>query len=110
MDCLFCKLGKERGNKIYEDDLFFIIEDINPKARYHYLAIPRKHYKYLTDMNKTDIEEFDIIVSTIGNLAKWLKLDGGFRLIINQGDDAGQSVPHLHIHILGGEKMDWNPA
>lgn len=110
-NCLFCKFIKEHNEKIYEDDLFYIIKDINPQAPYHYLAIPKNHFKYLVEMKEDDISNLGKIFAKISELAQTkLDLDGGYRLVINQGDNAGQTVPHLHIHILGGKEMGWNPA
>ena len=80
-------------------------------ASYHYLAIPRKHFKYLSEMDADDVANFGKIFAKIAEIAEdVLKIEGGYRLVINQGDNAGQTVPHLHIHILGGQKMNWNPA
>ena len=110
-NCLFCKFAKEHPAKVYEDELFYIIKDIEPKAPLHYLAIPKRHYKYITEMANEDIQNLGKIVNKVGEISiNTLHLDGGYRLVINQGDNAGQTVPHLHIHILGGKKMDWNPA
>ena len=111
-DCLFCKFasGEIPVFKVYEDDLFFIIRDINPMCKNHFLAIPKKHYKDLAEMTGKDAEDLGKILKKLPELKDELDLKGGFRLVINQGDDAGQTVPHLHIHVLSGEKMGWNPA
>ena len=110
-NCLFCKFIKEHNQKVYEDELFYIIKDINPQAPYHYLAIPKNHFKYLSEMSVNDIENLGKIFAKISEIAEsTLNLNGGYRLVINQGDNAGQTVPHLHIHILGGKEMAWNPA
>lgn len=108
-DCIFCKInaGIIPSPKVYEDDDFFIINDIDPKANKHYLAIPKKHYKYLADMSEEDQQTVGKILKKIANLAPSLGLEGGYRLCVNQGDDPGQTVPHLHIHVLGGQKMDF---
>ena len=112
MDCLFCKFanGEIPVNKVYEDENMIIICDIEPKAKYHYLAIPKTHFKYLSEMTEKDEVILGKILATIPTLKDVLHLEGGYRLVINQGDDAGQSVPHLHIHILCGQKMGWQPA
>ncbi len=110
-DCLFCKFIKEHNSKVYEDNLFYIIKDINPQAPLHYLAIPKNHFKYLSQMQSEDIENLGKIFAKISEIAEnILQLTGGYRLVINQGDNAGQTVPHLHIHILGGKEMGWTPA
>ncbi len=110
--CLFCKFvsGEIPTNKVFENDDFIIIRDIEPKAKNHFLAIPKKHFKYLAEMTETDAATLGRILSEIPKLSSLLELNGGYRLVINQGDDAGQSVPHLHIHILSGQKMGWQPA
>ena len=111
-DCLFCKFanGEIPVNKVFENKDFVIIRDINPQAKNHFLAIPKKHFKYLAEMTKEDGELVGRILKTIPALEDLLELKNGYRLVINQGDDAGQTVPHLHIHILSGQKMSWQPA
>lgn len=111
-DCLFCKFisGQIPVNKVFENDDFIIIRDIEPKAKNHFLAIPKKHFKYLAEMDEQDGAMLGRILSEIPKLGEILQIDGGYRLVINQGDDAGQSVPHLHVHILSGQKMGWQPA
>lgn len=111
-DCLFCKFanGEIPVNKVFENEDFVIIRDINPQAKNHFLAIPKKHFKYLAEMTKEDGELVGRILKTIPTLEDLLELKNGYRLIINQGDDAGQTVPHLHIHVLSGQKMGWQPA
>ena len=111
-DCLFCKFanGEIPVNKVFENEDFVIIRDINPQAKNHFLAIPKKHFKSLAEMTEEDGELVGRILKTIPALEDLLELKNGYRLIINQGDDAGQTVPHLHIHILSGQKMGWQPA
>lgn len=111
-DCLFCKFanGEIPVNKVFENEDFVIIRDINPQAKNHFLAIPKKHFKYLAEMTEEDSELVGRILKTIPTLEDLLGLKNGYRLVINQGDDAGQTVPHLHIHILSGQKMGWQPA
>ena len=108
-NCVFCAIqaGEIPSEKFYEDERMIIIKDIEPKAALHYLAIPKRHYKLLQEMTESDREDLGKIFATIPSLAEKLGLAGGYRLIINQGDDAGQTVFHLHIHILGGQKMDF---
>lgn len=111
-DCLFCKFadGEIPVNKVYKDEDFVIIRDINPQAKNHFLAIPKRHFKYLAEMTEDDAALVARMLKKIPTLEKELELSGGYRLVINQGDDAGQTVPHLHIHILSGQKMGWQPA
>lgn len=106
-DCIFCKIirGEIPSKRFYEDDLMIVIEDIAPKAAKHYLAIPKKHYKLFSQMTEQDAADLGKCIRKIGELAPQLGLDNGFRFIINQGDDADQTVFHLHMHLLGGQKL-----
>lgn len=111
-DCLFCKFvkGEIEVKKIYEDENMIIINDIAPQAPIHYLAIVKNHYKFIMEQSQDDAVILGKCINKIAKLSSELGLYNGYRLVINQGDDAGQSVEHLHIHILAGKKMDWNPA
>ena len=112
-DCIFCKIidGKITTQKLYEDDLFVVVKDISPKANVHCLAIPKAHYSKLADMSERQAVDLGKIFAKLPDvIANVLGLANGYRLIINQGEDAGQTVFHLHIHIVGGQKMDFNPA
>ena len=111
-NCLFCKMinGEVPVKKVYEDSKMIIINDINPKAPLHYLAIVKNHYKLIMEQKGNDSVILGECINKIATLTTELGLYNGYRLVINQGDDAGQSVPHLHIHILAGKSMDWNPA
>ena len=106
-DCIFCKIrdGIIPSPKLYEDDEVFVIRDIEPKAKCHYLMIPKKHFKLLSDMSVEDEAMLGRAFKKIADLAPSLGLSNGYRIIINQGDDGGQTVFHLHIHVLGGEKL-----
>lgn len=112
MDCLFCKMvsGEIPVDKLYEDENMIIIRDIEPKAKNHFLCITKSHFKYLSEMTDSQAEMLKGCLKKIPELKELLELEKGYRLVINQGDDAGQSVPHLHIHILSGQKMGWTPA
>lgn len=109
MGCVFCSIinGEIPAQKMYEDDLMIVIKDIEPKAERHFLAIPKHHYKLLADMTQQDSLNLAKILKKIPQLSELLGLENGYRLVINQGDDAGQTVFHLHIHILTGQKMDF---
>jgi len=85
---------------LYEDDVFFIIRDINPLAKIHYLAIPKLHYSGLADMNDANAVAVGHIFKTIGGLEKTLGIDKGYQLQVNQHEGGGQTVFHLHIHIM----------
>ena len=111
-NCLFCKIikGEIPAAKVYEDDDMVIFKDIDPKAKNHHLCVPKSHFKLLADMTDKQGEMLLKCFKKIPTLKKELGLENGYRLVINQGDDAGQSVFHLHIHILSGQKMGWMPA
>lgn len=111
-DCLFCKFagGEIPVDKVFENEDFIIIRDIAPVAKNHFLAIPKVHFKYLAEMSENDADLVGRMLRKIAELKDELELGNGYRLVINQGDDAGQTVPHLHVHILSGQKMGWQPA
>jgi histidine triad (HIT) family protein len=97
--------GEIPSTRVFENDDFIIIHDIYPKARHHYLAIPKEHFASLKEANQHQVKIVTEILTTLPKLVQTLDLSNGYRIIINQGEDAGQSVPHFHIHILGGEKL-----
>ncbi len=106
-DCIFCKIasGEIPSKRFYEDDDCFVIADVEPKAEKHYLLIPKKHYALLADAAADDAELLGGCLKKLAQIAPSLGLSGGYRLVINQGDDAGQTVKHLHVHVLGGERL-----
>ena len=106
-NCIFCKIikGQIPAAKMYEDDEIIIIKDIDPKAAKHYLMIPKKHYKLISEMQEGDDGILAKALKKIPALEKELGLEGGYRLIINQGENAGQTVFHLHVHILAGQPL-----
>ena len=107
MDCIFCKIvnGDIPSNKAYEDDKIFIIKDIEPKAKLHYLCIPKTHFALLSEMDEAKADLVKHCFQVIPTLEEKLGLQEGYRMIINQGFNGGQTVPHLHIHLLGGEVL-----
>ncbi|MBR5388263.1 MAG: histidine triad nucleotide-binding protein [Clostridia bacterium] len=111
-DCIFCKIikGDIPSSKVYEDDDMVIFKDIDPKAKNHFLCVPKSHFKLLSEMDGKQAEMLLKCFKKIPELKEELGLQNGYRLVINQGDDAGQTVFHLHIHILSGQKMGWTPA
>ena len=111
-NCIFCRIirGEIPATKVYEDKNMLIIKDIDPKAKNHFLCLPKRHFKLLADMTEEDSEQLKECFKKIPTLEKELGLGNGYRLVINQGEDAGQTVFHLHIHILSGQKMAWTPA
>ena len=111
-DCLFCKISrKEIPSKIvYEDDEVFAFEDIQPQAPTHILICPRKHLVSLTEATAEDAGMLGRLQLIAGKLATVLKLTDGYRTVVNNGPGAGQSVFHLHLHLLGGRAFRWPPG
>lgn len=107
MDCIFCKIikGEIKSDILYETDDFIIINDISHMANKHYLIIPKKHFAYLKDIDKEKSKIISNIMLNMNEIEKSLGLDDGYRLVINQRENAGQTVNHLHMHILGGQKL-----
>ena len=106
-DCIFCKIrkGEIPSTILYSDDDFMIIKDINPQAKVHLLVIPNIHVPYIDMITEEDACILGKIISKISHLQEELGITGGYRLIINQGKNANQTVAHIHLHILGGEKL-----
>lgn len=112
-DCLFCKInrGDIPSNKVYDGDDVFAIEDVNPQAPVHLLIIPKKHLSTLQDIEEKDFEMIGSIFDVANQLAADKKLESsGFRVVANCGAGAGQSVFHIHYHLLGGRAMKWPPG
>ncbi len=107
MDCLFCKIidGSIPSTKVYEDDSVFAFRDINPEAPVHILVIPKTHIASMNEVNEDNAELVAKIFTAIPKIAKNEGLTNGYRVISNCGEDAGQSVLHLHFHIVGGTKL-----
>ncbi|MGN0824666.1 MAG: histidine triad nucleotide-binding protein [Candidatus Coproplasma sp.] len=105
--CIFCRIikGEIPSSKVYEDDKMYVFKDIEPKAKVHLLAVPKTHFKLLEEMGDGEADILKYMLTKIPEIAKSNGCENGYRLLINQGDDAGQTVFHLHIHILGGEKL-----
>ena len=106
-NCIFCKIvaGEIPSPRLYEDDKMIVVRDIEPKAKLHYLCIPKTHFAYLSEMDEERAEIVKHCFQTIPKIAGELGLQDGYRVIINQGANAGQMVFHLHIHLLGGEVL-----
>lgn len=103
MDCIFCKIvaGEIPSSKVYEDEQVLAFNDINPQAPVHILVIPKKHIDSAVALEKEDAALIAHIFEVIKLVAKEQNLENGFRLVTNVGADGGQSVKHLHFHILG---------
>lgn len=109
-DCLFCNIikGDIPSTKVYEDDNFFAFKDIAPVAPVHVLVIPKKHVASIADLTADDADVAGGMLFAIQKVAQQLGLDKeGYRVIFNTGEKAGQTVHHMHAHILGGKEMAW---
>ncbi len=106
-DCIFCKIvsGEIPAAKVYEDDEIVIFKDIEPHTPVHLLCIHKEHFAYLSELNDKRAAMLGRSIQKIASLADSFGLKNGYRLVINQGEDAGQTVKHLHIHILGGKPL-----
>lgn len=113
-DCIFCKIaaGEIPAQKVFEDDSVIAFKDLSPKAPVHVLIVPKKHVQSVAHFTADDKDlAAHIFVDVVPKLAAELGIaDDGFRLVMNTGDDGGQTVNHLHIHMLGGRKMTWPPG
>lgn len=110
-DCLFCKIaaGDIPSTCLYEDEQVFAFKDIDPKAPVHFLVIPKEHIASAADINEGNSGLAARCFEVISKLARDLKLEG-FRVVSNCGASAGQSVNHLHFHVLSGRDMTWPPG
>jgi histidine triad (HIT) family protein len=109
-ECLFCRLYAE-GDHVRKQGGFAAVRDINPKAPTHLLVIPRRHVESLMALESGDDDLVGAMVRKARDLARELGLgERGFRLVFNCGDDAGYSVYHIHLHLLGGRKLGWPPG
>ncbi len=112
-DCLFCKIVEKKipAKVVHEDDELVAFEDINPQAPVHILVIPRRHMATLNDASEQDGAALGRLLLAARTLAKGRGIDGsGYRLVLNTMGGAGQSVFHVHVHLLGGRSMGWPPG
>ena len=112
MDCLFCNIVKVQitSEKVYEYNAFYSFKDVNPEAPVHILIIPKRHIKSVDELEETDKELVGHIFLVAKKLAKENKLENGYRIVSNIGEEGGQSVKHLHFHLLGGRSFNWPPG
>jgi histidine triad (HIT) family protein len=111
-DCLFCKIAEKKipSNVVYEDHDVFAFEDIGPQAPTHILIIPKKHFASLHEAGAEDVAVIGKMHLVAAELARKLKLTDGYRTVVNTGRGAGQTVFHLHLHLLGGREFGWPPG
>lgn len=112
MDCLFCKIaaGEIPSDKVYEDERVLAFRDIDPKAPFHVLIIPKAHIASAAELNSGNSDIVAHIFCVAAELAKKFDLKNGFRLVNNCGTDGGQTVGHLHFHMLAGRLLGWPPG
>lgn len=112
-DCIFCKLasGEIPADKVYEDDRALAFHDLHPQAPVHVLLIPKEHLDSLNDAAHGDEALLGHLLWLVPKIANQLGIaESGFRTVINTGADGGQTVSHLHLHLLGGRPMSWPPG
>jgi len=110
--CVFCKIARKEvpAKIIYEDEEIIGFHDINPQAPTHILVIPKKHIEDLTKIEDEDILLLGKIMGVIKKIAEEKHLENGFRIVINTKESAGQSVFHIHFHLLSGRNFHWPPG
>ena len=113
MDCIFCKIINNEipSNKIYEDDKVLAFHDINKEAPIHFLVIPKEHIASVNEINSKNSEIISHIFVIINKIVKDLGIDeSGYRIVNNCGKDGGQTVNHIHFHVLGQRDLKWPPG
>ncbi|WP_010292603.1 histidine triad nucleotide-binding protein [Clostridium senegalense] len=112
-DCIFCKIAKGEipSQKVYEDDKVLVFNDINPEAPVHVLVIPKEHIVSANEITEENSDIISHIFVVINKIAKELKIaEDGFRIVNNIGKNGGQTVEHMHFHVLGGRNLAWPPG
>ncbi len=112
-NCIFCKIikGDIPSKKLYEDELVYAFYDINPEAPVHFLIIPKEHIKSVNELNEKNINVVSHIFKVINKLVVELDIaESGYRIVNNCGEDGGQTVNHMHFHILAGRNLQWPPG
>ena len=112
MSCIFCKVidGSIPSKAVYEDELCYAFADLHPQAPVHVLVAPREHIASLDDTDPSDGKLLGHLLWAVAEVAREKGLASGYRLVINTGPDGGQTVDHLHIHLLGGRPLTWPPG
>ncbi len=111
-DCLFCKIiaGEIPSKKVYEDEQVFVFEDIKPAAPTHFLIVPKRHFAGLKEASPADAEIIGYCHLIAAKLGRERNIEDGYRTVLNVGPRSGQSVFHLHLHLLGGRDLKWPPG
>ena len=113
MNCIFCKIvnGEVPSKKIYEDDKVLAFHDISPEAPVHFLVIPKEHIKSVNELTEKNCDIISHIFLVINKLVRELNIDEtGYRIVNNCGKDGGQTVDHMHFHVLGQRDLKWPPG
>ena len=111
-DCIFCAIANHEipSEIVYEDDKICVYKDLAPQAPVHVLMIPKKHIANLDDVTADDHELLGYMLLKVQDIAKLMGIENGYRVVSNNGDDAEQTVKHMHLHILGKRKFNWPPG
>jgi histidine triad (HIT) family protein len=111
-DCIFCRIikGEIPSKKVYEDDHVYAFEDLDPQGPTHVLVIPKKHIRGLKEASAEDAELVGRCHLAAAQIARQRGIEDGYRTVLNVGREAGQSVFHLHVHLIGGRKLSWPPG
>ncbi len=111
-DCIFCQIAehKKSADIIFENDQVVVFNDINPQAPVHALVVPKKHISGISEMAESDLTLIGRLIYTAKQQAEKLGLNKGYRLVFNNGRQAGQAVFHVHLHLLGGRSLRWPPG
>lgn len=112
MSCIFCQIagGDVDSEFVYKDDEMVAFNDINPEAPVHILIVPTKHISSLNEAETNDAQLLGRLLLRAAQIARVKKIDKGYRLVVNVGREAGQTVDHIHIHLLGGRYLAWPPG
>lgn len=112
MDCLFCKIvaGEIPSSPVHLDEKCYAFTDVHPQAPVHILVVPREHIDSLAEAKPEDTALLGHLLSKAAEIAEKKKLGNGYRVVVNTGADGGQTVGHLHLHLLGGRAMTWPPG
>lgn len=111
-DCLFCRIAAKEipSKQVYEDDRVYAFSDINPQAPVHFLIVPKKHIASALEVDSGNSKEIAYIYEVIPKIIRSLGVQGGFRVVTNCGEIAGQTVFHIHFHVLAGRELGWPPG
>ena len=112
-DCIFCRIARKElpTELMHEDDQCVAFRDVNPQAPVHWLIVPKRHVERLHDLTEADRSLLGHLMLTARSMAERAGVgQGGYRLVVNNGPDGGQTVPHLHLHLVGGRAMRWPPG